>query len=713
MGFRKFVDLSVSAPFDHGVHDPLTELPTATKVPVTQDPVWATPVSDDSQLLDVIDEIKECTSKTELTTWTDYAATTSTDPVSKSKKPVKKAAKKTNSSAEIYLNGLDNKYPAHLVQNINDGNPVGHWCLSCKKDHSKNNPLFKLYMPHDMHLGTFLSGWYCAGCIKVCEYGAPHAVPTTWWYKGSNGFCPRCYIADEAGNETGFIPSTPAYFKKNPHFPCCPCGPKTGTADKSPSCTCACHPAGEVSATLIKGGVTFTRPPKWLLDHVGLFGRPSSETETLQEAVELWDIDTTVCPAQFMADFYLVDAIRHGLVNRTDTVSEEISTVQIEAMLWQQEHVPMMAETFARYMSMVCGGELRHHPLIGDHVLDKNRTYAWGQWLRYCERVGEVRMLDVAVERFKDWGEKTSYGGHTWSLIASTVRNYRTGKMNAFQFCDRAFTLEHNGGCVFNKINWTTDNQTRIIGGNMMSLSIRGTKWQKPSIEHMKNSIGPAHAANPTDWERLYEFASNEVRGLFMKAWTAGNRARSSIGLRPIPSPVHAIVPIENGPEPGEADLFAECLFIHGLKLRASRPLCRPEGTMVWVSAYKTWFYRYWDADSTSYAWWAGAHVGSTFKNDIVPHVDDDLFKKARVMVQEWRDEFLHVSDGMLAAYVADQILHWGVLYTGDWNPEPLRAMNKQAQLGNKIPALIYSTPSPYFAIPLSDDDDEYEEDDY
>lgn len=89
------------------------------------------------------------------------------------------------------------------------------------------------------------------------------------------------------------------------------------------------------------------------------------------------------------------------------------------------------------------------------------RSRGWLQWLEYRQRVG-LRGLDVAVETFNlPW--RNGYGGPSWALIASVVRDFYFGRITPRTFIDRCWTLEHNGGNIFTKLYNNTDTLQSIL----------------------------------------------------------------------------------------------------------------------------------------------------------------------------------------------------------------------------------------------------------
>ncbi len=109
------------------------------------------------------------------------------------------------------------------------------------------------------------------------------------------------------------------------------------------------------------------------------------------------------------------------------------------------------------------------------------RTSAWEFWLQET-RGNEATMLRHAARVFRDeslWNG--GYGGEGWGMIAQVAADYYAGKISPLLFVDRCWTLEHNGGNVFNKL-WGTESHV----GSMLQHQSRDeydgylTAWASP-----------------------------------------------------------------------------------------------------------------------------------------------------------------------------------------------------------------------------------------
>jgi hypothetical protein len=86
-----------------------------------------------------------------------------------------------------------------------------------------------------------------------------------------------------------------------------------------------------------------------------------------------------------------------------------------------------------------------------------NRRAAWHLGLDWaCKCPAEL--FDLMAELFHEFDEDSGYGGSAWATAAEVLALKKRGELGPtdFQnkkiFLDRAFSLEHNGGCLFDKL---------------------------------------------------------------------------------------------------------------------------------------------------------------------------------------------------------------------------------------------------------------------
>lgn len=196
-----------------------------------------------------------------------------------------------------------------------------------------------------------------------------------------------------------------------------------------------------------------------------------------------------------------------------------------EAQVRLEEVVEIADRSLVPYFHMACAGEARHHVAIGGQVLagPSNRDAAWTGWRKIYEAVGPEAIKDLEALLLEIGGG--SYGGPLWATAASVLHQRVTGELGPTDeickrlFVDRAFTLEHNGGCFLNKIGWGVKNR-------------KG--W---GLNELKTKILEAHASDPPNYRILASACSEDVLELFNRYWEAANARREALGLEPVDNP--------------------------------------------------------------------------------------------------------------------------------------------------------------------------------
>lgn len=203
----------------------------------------------------------------------------------------------------------------------------------------------------------------------------------------------------------------------------------------------------------------------------------------------------------------------------------DLAWLMRDATVALDEVVDRADATLVGYFHMACAGEARHHRAIGGTVLTggHNRAAAWVGWRTVYEQVGPEAIKDIAVLL----GEITggTYGGALWKQAAEILYERVTGTLGPDErttkrlFVDRAWTLEHNGGCFLNKIEWACKNK-------------KG--W---GLDGLKSRVLNAHAENPANWRVLCQAASPKIVEMFDRYWEITNRQRELAGMEPVPNP--------------------------------------------------------------------------------------------------------------------------------------------------------------------------------
>ncbi len=93
---------------------------------------------------------------------------------------------------------------------------------------------------------------------------------------------------------------------------------------------------------------------------------------------------------------------------------------------------------------------------------DKSRSSAWGEWLKLVAEHGSTILLE-ASDAFNKYEWRQGYGGLSWGTAAQFVYEYHKGMIPKRSFIDRCWTLQHNGGCIFNKFYLDIRSLTKVL----------------------------------------------------------------------------------------------------------------------------------------------------------------------------------------------------------------------------------------------------------
>lgn len=345
------------------------------------------------------------------------------------------------------------------------------------------------------------------------------AVCTHTWDNPKEG-CECCQNTHCSGcGQVLNLPGSPLYNASNPVCFCCP------DCELFP-CECEDKPMPEQAG--------FRAQPPWELRDEPIFITESDcEFSNWKEAWPILADRKWLDPCQVAADFYLLEGISSGVINvdhACDTKdngrcsickygftwhSDELKMIRHEAETMYQELIAKLDPVFQAYVEMACGGELRHHPCFGNRVVSGHRRTAWANWRTVREKVGDQALLDMQ-DMFSDW-KGGGFGGKKWGDAAKLLYDRVQGKMTAAMWCDRVFTLVHNGGVFLNKLDWEVLNRKH---------------WDLGSLQ---SRVLPAHGTN--GWNILLGVASPPVYKLWDENWVAMNKARIRAGAKPTPNP--------------------------------------------------------------------------------------------------------------------------------------------------------------------------------
>ncbi len=226
-------------------------------------------------------------------------------------------------------------------------------------------------------------------------------------------------------------------------------------------------------------------------------------------------------PCRAAADFYLLDALRFAMVNKSDcprTIfagSYDLRSVQAEAHERFAWLVAILDAIFCEYVEMACGGELRHHAAMGNRVVSSVRRTAWAQWKAIHDELGDDCLLDMAT-LFDEFGPG-SFGGAKWGFAARLLHDRLTDRITKSQWVNMVFQLVHNGGVFLNKLDWAVHNRR---------------KW---NLHYLQHNVLPAQAID--GWRTLLSVASPRTVALWNDYWTITNRTRLAHGVSPALNP--------------------------------------------------------------------------------------------------------------------------------------------------------------------------------
>ena len=169
------------------------------------------------------------------------------------------------------------------------------------------------------------------------------------------------------------------------------------------------------------------------------------------------------------ADFYLFMAVKDG----SEYLQERFN-----------EYSQVIAKQLAIYLDAAVGGELRHKNFQGFINSGMTRSIARREWR--SKRVDQgIILLEEGYNCFmyEMWG--SSYGGPKWGSITKLLLDHLNGEISSVLFVDLALALEHNGGCVFDKVSnyWNLNDLKVVLDANLnedySKLLQHGSSWAK------------------------------------------------------------------------------------------------------------------------------------------------------------------------------------------------------------------------------------------
>ena len=212
------------------------------------------------------------------------------------------------------------------------------------------------------------------------------------------------------------------------------------------------------------------------------------------------------------ADFWLLNGIAGDVLSQVKDRWLDLIVNDGKKMLDQL--VVKLDTILIEYCALAIGGELRHHPcLAGQPGFGSGRSTSWSVWRHLHDNFG-AETYRLAAITFRDFS-MDGFGGELWAQGADLMEARLSHKISPVVFVDRAFDLEHNGGCFLNKIDWMQDLDRGIS-----------------TVDPIKYKIGPAHHARETQWNTLLWYATKPAREAFMEYQQVVNRVHRQYGIR-------------------------------------------------------------------------------------------------------------------------------------------------------------------------------------
>lgn len=254
-----------------------------------------------------------------------------------------------------------------------------------------------------------------------------------------------------------------------------------------------------------------------------IFSAPWGEYTPHRAAQKTWGIEQVenVPIIRWTADFYLLDAIaaqvpqgrcvtqafssetvydwvENGMIPET---SKRDDLLSLRAMYLQERLTRKLTPILEGYLWFAAAGEVVYHYGVCTYLSTSCEDRCRILWKRIVDKVGKVQAATWMKQFFlsgngcgDDWED--GYGGPAWADCVEPLLLLDKGQIHGHKFtpknfCDRVFSLQHNGGTVLDKTMWRQD----------------------PEYMHL---ILDAHAES--NWHRLEQNASPQVRALFQAA---------------------------------------------------------------------------------------------------------------------------------------------------------------------------------------------------
>jgi cyclophilin family peptidyl-prolyl cis-trans isomerase len=190
---------------------------------------------------------------------------------------------------------------------------------------------------------------------------------------------------------------------------------------------------------------------------------------------------------------------------------------------WQ----PRLAADFVRHLDFAVGAELAHYDGIPVGALapemiafirqacEGNSLLQWPP-LRRSTGSDAYRMAEAAF-----LGPGAEYGGDAWAPIAGLMARYADGELSDRVFIDQCFTLEHNNGCLFDKVFDTWDIQATLQAqarGDVATLGVHASAEVRRLLRRHLAAGRPER--NPLWWFHPEDIAAGQAPSAQATWWT-------------------------------------------------------------------------------------------------------------------------------------------------------------------------------------------------
>lgn len=327
------------------------------------------------------------------------------------------------------------------------------------------------------------------------------------------------------------------------------------------------------------------------------------------------------------------DELHDTIVNRNKRVAQrrtvdpefDLAYLMGAASYELDRLVDEMDAVLVDYVHLACGGEVRHMKAMkeGWFRMSQNRSTAWAQWHDIFDQVGVEALSDIA-DLFLEL-DGGSYCGPPWANAAQILRQRLEGtlgpdeRINKRMFVDRVWSLEHNGGCLLDKLPWKCNNHHG---------------W---GVRQIKNVLD-MHAAATPNFFGLLRACSIEVRELYEAYHAAATKVMVDRGEEPPRSYLEPTEPRRMCKSCGTNGSFhlAGC---HRVRKHRFGMVDTTEGDLIPEEHWGDYAWTVWEMkpDDTP-AWWDSKGV---------LHVKEDTTVVVNVIDQSTLDTLVHESGSL------------------------------------------------------------------